>query len=54
MVQRSLGTMICSNVQDKRDWNAVMRLLGGASCDPKTPDAALAAFLTALLNAVYE
>ena len=53
-VQRSLGRLVVSSVQDKRDMNAVIRRLNGAECDPRTPDAALAAFITALLDAVYE
>ena len=54
IIQHSLGRLVASAVQDKRDMNAVLRLLGGAECDPRTPDAALAAFITALMNAVYE
>ena len=53
-VQRSVGRLVKSTVQDKRDLNAVMRRLGGAECDPRTPDAVLAAFITALMDAVYE
>ena len=54
LVQRSLGQMVVSTVHDKRDLNMILRLLGGAECDPRTPDAALAAMLTALVQAVYE
>ena len=53
-MQRSIGRMVVSTVTDKRDLNAILRHLGGAECDPRTPDAALAAFITALLQAVYE
>ena len=53
-VQRSVGQLVKSAVQDRRDMNAIIRRLGGAECDPRTPDAALAAFITALMDAVYE
>jgi len=52
--QRSLDHLVVSAVQDRRDLNAILRRMGGAECDPRMPDAALAAFITALMNAVYE
>lgn len=53
-VQRTVDRLVKSAVQDRRDLNAILRRMGGAECDPRTPDAALAAFITALMNAVYE
>lgn len=53
-VQRGMNRLIVSTIPDRRDMGAVLRRLGGAECDPRTPDAALSAFLTALMQAVWD
>ena len=53
-VQRRLNHLVATTVPDRRDMNDVIRRLGGSECSPDTPDAALAAFVTALLQAVWE
>ena len=53
-VQRRLNLLVATTVPDRRDMNDVIRRLGGSECSPDTPDAALAAFVTALLQAVWE
>jgi len=54
ILQRSMGRLIRSTVPDRHDMGQILRSLGGAECDPRTPDAALAAFLTALMQSVWE
>ena len=53
-VQRAMERLILSPVQDRCGMSAIVRRMGGAQCDPHTPDAALAAFVTALLQAVTD
>lgn len=53
-VQRGMARLVVSTLPDKRDMNAILRRLGGAECDPSTPDAALSAFLTALVQAAWD
>lgn len=53
LLQRGLTHLICQSVTDRRDMAHVLSALGGAECRPSTTDAAFAAFLTALMQAVW-
>lgn len=53
-IQKDLHQLVRSVIPDKRDMNAVLCRLGGADCAPDTPEAILACFLTALMNAVWD
>ena len=53
-LQRCMNKMIVSAVPDKHDMSYILRCLGGTECSPRTPDAALAAFITALISCVWE
>lgn len=53
-LQKGLQNLIVHRVPDRRDMARVISGLGGGECDAKRPDAALAGFLTALLQAVTE
>ena len=53
-VQRAIHQLVVNAVPDKHDLGFILRSLGGAECDPRTPDTALAAFITALMQAAWD
>ncbi|NLO86415.1 MAG: hypothetical protein GX096_13485 [Clostridiales bacterium] len=53
-LQKNLKHLLVHRVADKVDMPRVISGLGGVNVDAKTPDQALAGFLTALLQAVME
>lgn len=53
MLQRGLNHLVHQSIADRRDITHVLSSLGGVQCRPANTDAAFAAFLTALMQAVW-